>query len=94
MTSTIEEELPRFLDGPKFVEWLQDNEWTYFYRLDEIQKKNWTNWTKGTHRPDVYSPTLDQLMLNIGLPLRMIPDYLWHENQKPSPGNGGGRLPT
>ena len=92
MTET--EELPRFLDGPKFVKWLEDEEWTFYERLDDTGKRNWKRWEAGTHRPDIYSDLLDELMLDIGLPISMIPDDLWHENQVPTPGNGAGRLPV
>lgn len=91
MTQT--EELPRFLDGPKFVKWLEDNEWTFFDRLSSVEKANWKKWASGTHRPDIYSDLLDQLLMDIGLPMTMIPDDLWHENQIPASGNGAGRLP-
>jgi DNA-binding NarL/FixJ family response regulator len=69
----------RYLDGPKLVEWLKEENVDYS-NLSDNQKRRWFDWSKGA-RADVYSLTLDQIMTDNYLSSRLIPDDVWSKEQ-------------
>lgn len=78
METTIEEQ-PRYLDGPKLVEWLTE-EGVDHRSLTDAQKRRWREWKSGD-RADLYG-LVDRVLTNNGLSIRLIPDDCWSENQE------------
>jgi DNA-binding NarL/FixJ family response regulator len=78
MTETLEE--PRFLDGPKFIKWLVEEEGVDPTVLTDSQKRRWYDWKQG-QRADLYSSAVDRIMTDHYISSRLVPDDVWSENQ-------------
>ena len=70
----------RFLDGPKFIKWLQHEEKVDPSLLTESQKRRWYDWGQG-QRADLYSSAVDRILTDNYISSRLIPDDVWSENQ-------------
>jgi hypothetical protein len=79
MEETIVEE-PRYLDGPKLVEWLTKDEGVKFERLTDAQKRRWRDWEAG-ERADLYG-AVDRILTSQGISMRLIPDDCWSRDQR------------
>jgi hypothetical protein len=82
----MSDQLPRFLDGPKFVAFLK-SEGVQRHHLTESQKRRYYEWERGA-RADLYSPTgdtssVDQILTEHSL-FNLIPDDCWSEDQEPT----------
>jgi hypothetical protein len=73
-------DLPRFLDGPKFVAWLE-SEGVTKTGLTESQYRRWFDWERGA-RADLYTASTDQLLTDNYLH-NLIPDDVWARDQEP-----------
>lgn len=72
-------DLPRYLDGPRFVKWLEQ-EGVKFSDLTDSQQRRWRDWEQGS-RADLYG-TADRILTdNYILPV-LIPDECWSDNQR------------
>jgi hypothetical protein len=70
----------RFLDGPRFTNWLKEEEGFDPATLSDSQRRRWYDWEKGS-RADLYSNTVDRIMTNMLLSSRLIPDCVWSPDQ-------------
>jgi len=70
----------RFLDGPKFIKWLQHEEKVAPALLTDAQKRRWYDWGQG-QRADLYSNAVDRILTDNYISSRLIPDEVWAENQ-------------
>ncbi len=73
-----EEELPRWLDGPKFIEFLL-SEGVIKNQQSGATIRRWTDWERGG-RADRYGAA-DRVMTENLISERMIPDDVWADNQ-------------
>lgn len=71
-------DLPRYLDGPRFVKWLEE-EGVKFSDLTDTQQRRWRDWEKGS-RADLYK-TADRILTDNYILPGLIPDECWSENQ-------------
>lgn len=71
---------PRYLDGPKLVEWLTRDEGVRFERLTDAQKRRWRDWEAG-ERADLYG-AVDRILTSQGISMRLIPDDCWAKDQR------------
>ena len=72
-------DLPRYLDGPKFVRWLEQEENVKFSDLNESQQRRWRDWQIGK-RADLYGAA-DRILTDHHISISLIPDDCWSENQ-------------
>lgn len=71
----------RYLDGPRFVRWLAEDEQIDYSVLTDSQKRRWYDWSKGT-RADIYCLTVDQILTENYISSRLIPDDVWAADQR------------
>lgn len=90
MEQQIEEEDPRYLDGPKLVKWLTEEEGLKPEKLTDAQRRRWRDWKSG-ERADVYG-AVDRILTNAGISFRLIPEDCWCPNQTRYEKNRGRRL--
>jgi hypothetical protein len=79
MTELCEE--LRFLDGPKFIKWMKEEEGVDPSLLTESQKRRWYDWGQG-QRADLYSSAVDRIMTDHYISSRLIPDDVWAKDQR------------
>jgi hypothetical protein len=72
-------DLPRYLDGPKFVKWLETEEGIKFSDLTDSQQRRWRDWEAGS-RADLYG-TADRILTDNHILSCLIPDDCWSDNQ-------------
>jgi hypothetical protein len=70
----------RYLDGPKLVKWLAEEEGIRPEGLTDAQKRRWRDWVNG-ERADFYG-AVDRVLTNHGISMRLIPDDCWAADQK------------
>lgn len=87
-------EFPQYLDGPKFIAYLQ-SEGVEKHNLIDSEKRRWQDWKDGG-RADLYSECVDGLLARYGINAdRDIPKDVWHEDQSHNRGRaskGKGRV--
>lgn len=71
----------RFLDGPKLIKWLQEEEKVDPSLLTESQKRRWYDWGQG-QRADLYSSAVDRILTDNYISSRLIPDDVWAKDQR------------
>lgn len=69
----------RFLDGPKFVAWLEE-EGVTSDMLDKSEQSMLLKWREG-RRADIYAKVVDRLLARYCLPASYIPDEVWSKDQ-------------
>lgn len=79
MAEIAEEQMLEYLDGPRFLEWLEE-EGIDWQATTESQRRRICDWKKGT-RANIYTGTVDSLMTDNYLAISCIPDEVWSENQ-------------
>lgn len=79
----------RYLDGPRFVEWLKAEGITEA-NMTETEARKCGDWKRGI-RADVMSPTVDGMLTRYGMPTTALPDHLFAENQSHRTGKGKRR---
>ena len=70
----------RFLDGPKLVKWLSEEEGVKPESLTDAQRRRWRDWVNG-ERADLYG-AVDRILTAKGIAMRLIPDDCWAEDQR------------
>ena len=93
---TKADRLPRFLDGPKFIAFL-NSEGVFRHHLTDSQKRRYYEWEHGA-RADLYSPVpgpspVDCILTEHGL-FNLIPDDCWSNDQKPRKRGPNKNTPT
>jgi hypothetical protein len=73
-----EKELPRWLDGPKFIAFLL-SEGVVKGQQSDATIRRWTDWERGS-RADRYGAA-DRVMTENLISERMIPDDVWADDQ-------------
>lgn len=71
----------RYLDGPQFVRWLEEEEGIDRSVLTDSQKRRWYDWSKGS-RADIYCLAVDQILTEHLISSRLIPDDVWASDQR------------
>lgn len=71
----------RYLDGPQFVRWLEEEEGIDRNVLTDSQKRRWYDWSKGG-RADIYCLAVDRILTDHLISSRLIPDYVWAVDQR------------
>jgi hypothetical protein len=75
----MDEELPRWLDGPKFIAFLL-SEGIVKSEQPESTLRRWTDWERGG-RADIYGAAGNVMTENL-ISERFIPDDCWSKDQK------------
>jgi hypothetical protein len=80
MGEIAEEKMYKYLDGPRFCDWLE-SEGVNLSHLPDSQIRRVREWRTGS-RADIYSGSVDKIMTDNLLAISSIPDEAFSENQQ------------
>jgi hypothetical protein len=78
------QEVSDWLDGPAFVQWLEDHGMRTMVELTENEQRRVNEWRRGG-RANVY--TADKVLTRLGRHLWELPDTLWADLQRHGSGH-------